>query len=94
MTGNKRLRLAIATQTYDPPLNGQGVFCLNLSEGLARARHEVLVLTPSQDRQADCRSHGEVQVQAIPSLGLPFASGARATRWPRGARGSGTRRSS
>ncbi|MEJ2212054.1 MAG: glycosyltransferase, partial [Anaerolineae bacterium] len=43
------------------------------------------VLTPSQEGQAHRRTHGDVQVQAIASLPLPFAAQARVTPLPRGA---------
>lgn len=41
------MRIAISGQTYYPGNNGQAIFTIHLAEGLARAGHEVHVITPS-----------------------------------------------
>ncbi len=79
------MRVAIATQTYDPPLNGQGVFAIHLSEGLAHAGHEVLVLRPSEEGHAYRRQRNAVQAQGVTAVPLvPFASQVYVTPLPGG----------
>ncbi len=41
------MRIAITGQTYYPGNNGQAIFTIHLAEGLARAGHEVHMITPS-----------------------------------------------
>jgi 1,2-diacylglycerol 3-alpha-glucosyltransferase len=66
------MRLAIATQTYDPHVNGQGAFARHLAEGLANMGHEVLVIAPSDRfRAMRCMLNG-VQVQAVTALPVLF----------------------
>jgi 1,2-diacylglycerol 3-alpha-glucosyltransferase len=66
------MRLAIATQTYDPHVNGQGAFARHLAEGLASTGHEVLVIAPSDRfRAMRCMRNG-VQVQAVTALPVLF----------------------
>jgi 1,2-diacylglycerol 3-alpha-glucosyltransferase len=67
-----RLRVAIATQTYDPHVNGQGAFAQHLAEGLARKGHEVMVLAPSHRVHAYCRVENRVQVQSVTALPVLF----------------------
>ena len=45
------MRIAIATAVYYPMINGVAVFSHNLAVGLAARGHEVMVLTPSQDKK-------------------------------------------
>ena len=45
------MRIAIATPVYYPMINGVARFSYNLATGLARRGHEVLVLTPSQNKK-------------------------------------------
>jgi len=78
------MRILIATQTYDPPLNGQGVFAIHLSRGLARAGHEVLVLRPSELRRPYRRRRRGLEVQGVRALPLlPFSSEVFVTPCPR-----------
>jgi 1,2-diacylglycerol 3-alpha-glucosyltransferase len=41
------VRILITGSTYAPAFNGQSIFTTNLAEGLAKRRHEVWVVTPS-----------------------------------------------
>jgi 1,2-diacylglycerol 3-alpha-glucosyltransferase len=77
------LRLAIATQTYDPHLNGQGAFARHLAEGLAHDGHQVLVLAPSDRFRAYCRVQNGVQVQAVTAIPVwPMAPQVHVTPLP------------
>lgn len=67
-----KLRIAIATQTYDPHVNGQAAFAKHLAEGLARIGHEVMVFVPSHRIQAYCKMENRVQVQAVTALPVLF----------------------
>jgi 1,2-diacylglycerol 3-alpha-glucosyltransferase len=60
----------IAGQTYDPKINGPGVFTLHLAEGLARRGHEVMMLTPSNRRRAYGSLVNGVRVRAISAISL------------------------
>ncbi len=48
-TSSKKMKILIASQTYNRTSNGQGVFVVQLAEGLARAGHQVMVLTPASN---------------------------------------------
>jgi len=69
------MRIAMAGQTYDPPINGPGVFSIQLAEGLARQGHRVMVLTPSPCLRAVDRIQNGVRVEGIPAVPLfpPYA---------------------
>jgi 1,2-diacylglycerol 3-alpha-glucosyltransferase len=41
------VRILITGSTYAPAFNGQSIFTTNIAEGLAKRRHEVWVVTPS-----------------------------------------------
>ncbi|MBQ3292934.1 glycosyltransferase [Candidatus Saccharibacteria bacterium] len=45
------MRIVIATSVYYPMINGVAMFSYNLALGLARRGHEVMVLTPSQNKK-------------------------------------------
>ncbi len=62
------MKILIASQTYNRKTNGQGVFVVQLAEGLARAGHEVMVLTPA--RNAEVVERNGVKVAGIASLSL------------------------
>ncbi len=65
------MKILIASQTYNRKANGQGVFVVQLAEGLAQTGHEVMVLTPSSNAGIDRRNG--VQVAGIASISLrPF----------------------
>ena len=68
------MRILVATQTYDPPLNGQGVFAVRLTGGLVRAGHEVLVLRPSETGRPYRRKRGGLEVRGLRAVPLwPFS---------------------
>jgi 1,2-diacylglycerol 3-alpha-glucosyltransferase len=67
-----RLRIVIATQTYDPHINGQAAFAKHLAEGLAAVGHEVMVFAPSHRVRAYCRVENRVQVQSVTALPVLF----------------------
>ena len=48
MGERSEMRIAMAGQTYDARINGQGVFTLHLAEGLARRGHPVMMFMPSE----------------------------------------------
>lgn len=80
------MRIAIATQNFFQPNNGQAVFAAHLAEGLAGGGHEVLVLAPSPRGRAFEESRQGVQVAAIKSIALkPFYSDVFVTPRPLGA---------
>jgi 1,2-diacylglycerol 3-alpha-glucosyltransferase len=64
------MRIVIASQTYDPAVNGQGVFTIHLAEGLAQAGYQVMVLTPSERLLPYRTSRRGVLVQAITAIPL------------------------
>jgi glycosyltransferase involved in cell wall biosynthesis len=65
------MRVLISTQTYLPGINGQAVFTLRLAEGLVRAGHTVLVLTPSERKQPYDEIINGVRVLGVSALHLP-----------------------
>jgi 1,2-diacylglycerol 3-alpha-glucosyltransferase len=68
------VRILVATQTYDPPLNGQGVFAIRLAEGLAAAGHDVMVLRPSECGRAYRREKNRTAIAGVRAWPLaPFA---------------------
>jgi glycosyltransferase involved in cell wall biosynthesis len=64
------LRIAIATQTYDPGVNGQGAFTRRLAEGLAHNGHQVIVITPSERGSGYDDARGGVLIRAVGALSL------------------------
>lgn len=78
------MRIAIAGQTYLPPINGQAVFSIHLAEGLVRAGHQVLVLMPSDRARAYATVRNGVQIHALTSVPLaPLYSEICVTPLPR-----------
>ncbi|PAW78721.1 MAG: glycoside hydrolase [Pedosphaera sp. Tous-C6FEB] len=78
---NRRLRLAIVTETYPPEVNGVAHTIAKVVEGLSRAGHEITLVRPSQG-EADVKSPSpglrEVFVTGVPipkygqlKMGLP-----------------------
>jgi glycosyltransferase involved in cell wall biosynthesis len=67
------MRILISGQTYHPALNGQAVFTVHLAEGLAQAGHQVLVIAPSDVRQAYCVSRSQLRVEKLAAA--PFGRG-------------------
>ncbi len=83
------MRIALAAHTYEPPINGPGVFAIQLAEGLAREGHQVMVLMPSSHLWGEHRSRHGVRIEGLPALPLfppyrdvrvPLAQGRRAGR--------------
>jgi 1,2-diacylglycerol 3-alpha-glucosyltransferase len=64
------MRIVIAGQTYDPTINGQGVFTIHLAEGLARAGHQVMVIRPSDRIRAYRTSRHNLHIRAITAIPL------------------------
>jgi glycosyltransferase involved in cell wall biosynthesis len=77
------MRIAIATQNYFQPNNGQAVFVRRLAKGLALRGYPVTVITPS-DRGAYHREEsGDLSVEGIRSRTLaPFYSDVYVTLRP------------
>lgn len=66
------MRIVIAGQTYYPGNNGQAIFTIHLAEGLARAGHDVHVLSPGKSRQYTRERIQGVTVHSMPSAHLAF----------------------
>ncbi len=64
------MKISIAAQIYDPPINGQAVFTVHLAEGLVRIGHEVLVFMPSPRGHPYRTTRNGVIVQAIRAVSL------------------------
>src|SRR5450759_3341862 len=62
------MRIIIAGQTYHPAANGQSVFTVQLAEGLAASGHQVMVIAPSDKRQADSTLLNAVQLEKVRSV--------------------------
>ena len=80
------MKILFATQTYNRSTNGQGVFNVQLAEGLAQNGHEVLVLAPSEHgrQHKDVQKNG-VSVDEIRSFSLePFYHNVHITPFPTG----------
>jgi glycosyltransferase involved in cell wall biosynthesis len=81
--GKSRMRLMIAGQTYDPKINGPGVFTVHLAEGLAHRGHEVMMIIPSNRRRAYGSLVKGVQIRPIRAISLaPFYRDVSVTPWP------------
>jgi 1,2-diacylglycerol 3-alpha-glucosyltransferase len=77
------MRIVIAGQTYDPKINGQGVFTLHLAEGLARRGHEVVMIAPSDQGRAHHTVAQGVQIYAVSAVSLaPLYRNVSVTPWP------------
>jgi glycosyltransferase involved in cell wall biosynthesis len=63
------LRIAIATDTYFPSVNGTSLFTQRLASYLRRRDHEVLVIGPSRTRLLE-----QQVVHGVTTLGLPSVS--------------------
>jgi 1,2-diacylglycerol 3-alpha-glucosyltransferase len=64
------MRIVIAGQTFNPATNGQGVFTIQLAEGLAQTGHQVMVVMPSDRIHAYRVSRNGVCIQAITAIPL------------------------
>lgn len=61
------MRIVIATPVYYPMINGVAVFSHNLACGLAARGHEVLVITPSQNKKPHSESQDGVKISYLRS---------------------------
>jgi len=68
------MRIAIASDIYYPMTNGVAVFARNLARGLARAGHEVLVISPSFNGKfhTDTDEETGIKTAYLTSLRFPF----------------------
>ena len=70
----EEMKIVIASDIYYPMTNGVAVFAHNLANGLARAGHEVLVLSPSFNGKFHFETDEEsgVKTAFLTSLRFPF----------------------
>lgn len=61
------MKIAIATPVFYPMINGVAMFSYNLASGLAARGHEVLVLTPSQNKYRHTETLNGVKVVYLSS---------------------------
>ncbi len=66
------MRIAIAGQTYLPGNNGQAIFTIHLAEGLARAGHQVHVITGGDRLQYQRQEVNGVVIHFLPSLAFTW----------------------
>ena len=68
------MKIVIASDIYYPMTNGVAVFAHNLANGLAKAGHEVLVLSPSFNGKFHIETDAEsgVRTAFLTSLRFPF----------------------
>jgi 1,2-diacylglycerol 3-alpha-glucosyltransferase len=64
------MRILIAGQTFYRRNNGQGVFTINLAEGLAQSGHEISLIIPSDQKRPYRQNHHGLTIQTVPTL--PF----------------------
>ena len=62
------MRILITGQTFYKRNNGQGVFTINLAEGLAQAGHQVLLVIPSEQGQPYRKKQHGLTIQTVPTL--------------------------
>ncbi|MCU0834010.1 MAG: glycosyltransferase family 1 protein [Chromatiaceae bacterium] len=68
---DRRLRVAIATETYPPEINGVANTLGHLVEGLAGRGHEVHLVRPRQGREAPPPASPTRRVSLVPGLPIP-----------------------
>ena len=68
------MKIAIASDIYFPMTNGVAVFAHNLATGLAKAGHEILVISPSFNGKFHIENDSETGVKTafLTSLRFPF----------------------
>ncbi len=66
------MRIAIAGETYYPGNNGQAIFTIHLAEGLARAGHDVHMLTTSPSLRYRREQINGVTVHLLPGIGFDW----------------------
>ncbi len=75
------MRVLIATQTYDPTINGQGAFVVSLARRLPREGLDVVVLRPAAGRAAEAQDGLRVEDVSAVSL-APFYPEVSVTAFP------------
>ena len=75
------MRIAFFTDTYPPEVNGVANTVARSARALTKKGHIVRVFTVSKCSQKELamQSHGEYEVERIPSIGLPIYLGVRVT---------------
>lgn len=66
------MRIAIAGETYLPGNNGQAIFTIHLAEGLARAGHEVHMLTTGSRPRYQRQLVNGVHLHLLPGLSFSW----------------------
>lgn len=69
-TKKKSLRLAIVTETYPPEVNGVALSLSRFVEGLSQLNHEIQLVRPRQQGDAQQSSPGEIE--EVLTTGLPI----------------------
>jgi len=69
---SRPLRILVQTELYPPLLCGEGVFARNLSNGLARRGHRVVVVTASVQGAYEFERDGEIEIHRLPSVRNPL----------------------
>ena len=64
------MKIVIATPVYYPMINGVAMFSYNLASGLAARGHEVMVLTPSQNKYWHTDEVNGVQIVYLSSTDI------------------------
>ena len=66
------MRIVVSGATYYPSVNGQAIFTINLTEGLAKNGHDVAMIFPSERGRAYTCSRNGVRLEAVDSFNLHF----------------------
>ena len=66
------MRILVSGATYHPSVNGQAIFTINLTEGLAKNGHEVAMVFPSEQGRAYRCTRNGVKLEAVDSFNLSF----------------------
>jgi glycosyltransferase involved in cell wall biosynthesis len=72
---SRKVRVLLATDTYEPAINGIAVFTTRLAERLARRGHQVSVLAPDwpgRARVENAAGHEIVRVSSLPLFVHPY----------------------
>ena len=64
------MRILISGITYYPRLDGQSIFTVNLSEGLAKRGHQVTAMFPSIEGHAFSRERNGVHLEGVHSIAI------------------------
>jgi glycosyltransferase involved in cell wall biosynthesis len=66
------MRILVSGSTYYPAINGQAIFTVNLTQGLAKQGHEVMMIYPSERGRAYTGRRRGVRLETVNSLSLTF----------------------